>query len=236
MVEKPSKSLVTQTRKRLTRKKKMNKVIIFDLDETIGYFQELSQVYFQELELINEILPQWLLFQLLDENPKVFRKDIFSLFKYLKQKKQLDKGIKVVLFTNNQGPIFWYNYIVDYIHHRLNYKLFNIVIGPYKIGNEQIEEERTSHNKSIYDLSNILNLKISDMRIIMFDDQHHTYMNHKNVLYIHLNKYTPYSKVDFDKEYMLMKNELERFLRENGKTKMKNKAKTKKKGGLHLLE
>ena len=68
----------------------MSKVVVFDLDETLGYFTEFGIFY--------ELLIKYLKIQhhtdsrifvlLLDLYPQVLRPNIWTVFKYLKTKKK----------------------------------------------------------------------------------------------------------------------------------------------------
>ena len=194
-------------------------VILFDLDETLGYFQDLKPLFDIKMFKNPNKSKKKIMFSLLDSNPSIFRNYLFSLLSFIKTKKRHNKNIKVALFTNNQGPKFWYSLIVEYINKRLNYELFDTIIGPYKIGNIQIEKQRTTHNKSIQDISNILNVPLDTTKFIMFDDQYHTNMTHKNVKYIHLYSYVPknvdplkYNEQIYKREYNMMKQQLKTFL------------------------
>lgn len=215
--KKNKKNKKTQKRKRGGKKVsksvyKKTKYIIFDLDETIGYFQDLG-VEFQVImnNMNNDYYKKEILFNLLSNNEEVFRFGIFRLFNMLKMKK--NNNIKVVLFTNNQGPKYWYNYIVEYINKVLDFELFDYIIGPYKINNKIVEINRTSHNKSIYDLYNIFNISSNSAEFLMFDDQYHSNMLHEDVKFIHINPYKPPINETDIKEYTLMRNEILSFLK-----------------------
>jgi len=194
--------------------RKKEKIIIFDLDETIGYFQDLSMLFYKEFLRFPNASERDVLFGLLEINPGIFRINIFEIFTLIINAKKNNHSIKTVLFTNNQGPRLWYNLIVDYIHYKLDYELFDVIIGPYKIGNEVVEKERTTHNKSIYDLSIILRIPVDYMDVIIFDDQKHTNMTHKNVLYVKLKPYIHYVVEDtqYIKDYFNMREKILYFI------------------------
>lgn len=219
--------------KRITRKsyaKNTKYYILFDLDETIGHFQDISIFLDEEAMLNPRLSKKEIIFKLLKGNSHVFRTKIFSLFNFIKKRKMRNNNIHVSLFTNNQGPKYWYNSIVEYINYTLNYKLFDKVIGPYKIGNTQIELQRTSHDKSIHDITRILNVSLKKSRFIIFDDQVHSNMFHDNVQYIHVNEYLPNikSRIYLD-EYKFMKDELIKFLPKSKRTPNKNSKTQKRK-------
>ncbi len=175
-------------------------VIVFDLDQTIGYFTQLG-VLIDSIETIrNKKLKLDEYFQLFDLFPNIFRKGMMKTFSYLKTKKQKNNKLKVIIYTNNMGPKYWVHNIRKYIESKINYKLFNKTVAAWKVGNKIYEKKRTSHNKRYDDLLNCCNLKKKD-KIIFFDDFIHNYMMNNKITYIH-NK--PY-KYDYKFENMVNK-------------------------------
>ena len=177
-----------------------NLVVVFDLDQTIGYFTQIG-ILIDSIETITKRkLKLNEFFKLLDMFPLIFRKGIMKTFELLKLKKKDDNKVKVVIYTNNMGPKTWVHNIRKYIEQKLDYKLFNKTIAAWKVGNKQYEKKRTSHNKRYDDLLNCCNLKKRD-KIIFFDDFIHNHMMNNQITYIH-NK--PY-KYDYKFENMVNK-------------------------------
>ena len=177
-----------------------NLVVVFDLDQTMGYFTQLG-ILIDSIETITKRkvkLNEF--FKLLDMFPLIFRKGIMKTFQLLKSKKMNDNKVKVIIYTNNMGPKTWVHNIRKYIEKKLNYKLFNKTIAAWKVGNKQYEKKRTSHNKRYDDLLNCCNFKKRD-KIIFFDDFIHSHMMNNQITYVH-NK--PY-KYDYKFEYMINK-------------------------------
>lgn len=217
------------TRKHIKQPRKKY-VILFDLDETLGHFQHISMFFDDEIHKNPKNNKKEIIFKLLDENPSSFRIHLFSLLSFLKREKQRNKNITVALFTNNQGPKYWYNSIVEYLNNKMNYQIFDKVIGPYKIGSYQVEPQRTSHNKSILDISRILNTDLKRTKYIMFDDQYHSNMEHKRVKFIHINEYlpkdiNPEGHIDgtYEREHIKIMKELRDFLPKHNKKHQKTK-------------
>lgn len=166
----------------------IQKVIVFDLDETLGYFTQLG-VLFDTIELFTSKEIEFSLFcKLFDLYNEVFRVNIFCILNYLKRIKKTGK-IKVMVYTNNQAEKSWCLNIVKYIEQKISYKLFDHVIHAYKIGNKRIEQCRTSHDKKYSDLIKCGNLHIGS-KVCFIDDQFHRHMKHKNVHYINVKPYT----------------------------------------------
>lgn len=166
-----------------------NKIVIaWDLDETLGCFVELGMLWdalerFTSVKLTNEDF-----FHLLDLYPDFLRPDILKVLNMLKTRKKKHKNLSIILFTNNQGPKTWAELIVAYFNHKINYKLFDLIIPAYKIGRQQISSCRTSHEKKYSDLLNCM--KLPDGTPVCFiDDQNHEQMKNDNVFYIHIKEY-----------------------------------------------
>ena len=157
------------------------KIIVFDLDETIGYFTQLS-VFKYAIE--NEIKRQLKFTEfilLLDLFKNYFRPDMFDIFNFLKKQKIKNKNVKVYIYTNNNGGRSWTYSIKRYIEHKLNYKLFDRTILSWKDENGKILEKcRSGYYKSYSDLMKCGKLSKDD-KICFLDDTQHNKMIHKNV-------------------------------------------------------
>ena len=91
------------------------KVVVFDLDETLGYFFELGIFwellinYFSKNKINKIELSQDSFNELLNLFPEFLRPNIFSILNYLKYKKTKNECSHVMIYTNNQGPKQWVN-------------------------------------------------------------------------------------------------------------------------------
>ena len=165
------------------------KTIVFDFDETLGHFGELG-AFIGNLQLwFKSAIKRDFLYSLLDMYPFVFRSDLFKILNLVKKlKKRGDIG-KVIIYTNNMAPRGWVLSIKKYLELKLNFPLFDRVISAWKIDNKVIESKRTSHDKSYGDLIRCANLS-NKTKVLFFDDQEHSIMNHPNVAAVHLIPYT----------------------------------------------
>tara|TARA_B100001769_G_scaffold108853_1_gene84642 strand:- start:1520 stop:2314 length:795 start_codon:yes stop_codon:yes gene_type:complete len=186
--------------------KKINSAIVFDLDETLGYFSQSSELwnllktFFNDTELNVEYL-----YSIFDLFPEIFRSKIFKILKMVKKKKQLGYCDYVMIYTNNNGPDYWVNYIKDYIHKKLKYNLFDQIIRAYKIKGKHIELCRTSHEKSYSDFLSCTKLP-DNTKICFIDDVKHNHMYNKNVKYIYINPYRNYISFEIFCEKFFNKN------------------------------
>lgn len=158
----------------------VNKVIIFDLDETLGYFTEMS-VFWNIITKINKHRIDF--FDLLDLFPEIFRPGIMDILKYIKYKKQSHICKSVIIYTNNQGPNSWSKMIAYYFNYKLKFKLFDKVIGRY-----DKNSCRTSKEKIYTDIKKCLNIK-TPTKICFIDNLLHSRMVNENVVYIYINSF-----------------------------------------------
>jgi len=166
-----------------------NKIIVFDLDETLGYFTQLGVFcdcldrYFNNYEYSNKYFNE-----ILDLYPEFIRPKILHILNYLKEKKINNKCYKVMIYTNNQGPKIWAENIKKYFHYKIKYNLFDQIIAAFKVRGEHIELNRTSHDKSIDDFFKCTKLP-SDVEICFIDDLFHYKMEDDKVYYINIKPY-----------------------------------------------
>lgn len=168
---------------------KPQKIVVFDLDETLGNFVELG-MFCDALENFNKRnISKEHFFQLIDLFKECLRPDILKILNYLKYKKGSKDCEKIMIYTNNQGPRAWTENISKYFDKKLETNLFDNIVAAFKVGGKRIELARTTHDKTVNDLVSCT--KISrDTQICFLDDQFHPYMKHDNVYYINVKPYT----------------------------------------------
>lgn len=185
------------------------KLVVFDVDETIGAFTSFAGL----CDHVSPYRTSMELFALLlDQNPGFLRPKILDILNFVKHNKMMGR-CKVALYTNNQGPKQWVNFIQAYIEKKLNYPLFDHVVRAYKVNGVHVEKKRTKHQKCLNDLLACTNTP-SNTPVFFVDDQVHSEMIKPSVHYFHIRPYdTP--KADAEPEMqtskMLMK-EIVEFL------------------------
>ena len=170
-----------------------SKIVVFDLDETLGYFVEFGmfwdalQNYIKQQKL-SLTIDQPLFNKVLELYPEFLRPNIINILNYLKQKKKTKSCNKLMIYTNNQGPEEWAKQIQSYFESKIKYNLFDQIIKAFKIKGKQVELCRTSHTKKHTDL--IRCTKIPETTEICFlDDAYHDGMINDRVYYINLKPY-----------------------------------------------
>lgn len=176
----------------MDRRDKPYKVVVFDMDETLGYFPELGIFWDALSQYISQTnaskkLTQLDFNDLLNLFPEFLRPNILNILENLKKQKETGICQRVMIYTNNIGPKSWTIMIKNYFDMKLNYPLFDRAIGGKKV-----EPLRTTDNKTVKDL--ILcsgSPKIPETSEICFlDDLYHPDMDTENVCYINLKPYS----------------------------------------------
>lgn len=168
--------------------KHTKKVIVFDMDETLGCFVQLGMFTNVIENNLHRNLTNEEFNIIMDLFPLYQRPNIIPILNYIKKKKQEHKCSKVYIYTNNQGPKHWALQIKEYFEYKINYPLFDKVIHAWKVNGIHVEKCRTSHNKSLADLLKCTKLP-KNTQFCFLDDQYHSGMLNTNVLYLHLNEY-----------------------------------------------
>jgi len=164
------------------------KIVVFDLDETLGYFVEFGMFWTAVENFYGRKLSQQEFNKTLDLYPEFIRPNITEILKFLKQKKQCKSCSHIMIYTNNQGPPEWAVSIKTYFESKTKSVIFDRIISAFKINGKQIEICRTTHNKTHNDF--IKCTKVPDNSQICFlDDVYHPEMKNDNVYYINVKPY-----------------------------------------------
>ena len=175
--------------------KNVKKVVVFDLDDTIGHFEEISMFLSGLQFIIGDGIKEKFLFKLLDLWPHFLRPGIFDILSILKTQKKKDKNLKVIIYTNNMGPRSWTLLIKRYLEKKINYSLFDKSITGYRPFSKL--NCRTTHEKTHGDFLRCSRLP-KHTQILFLDDQYHPKMHHPHITYLHLSPYNygiPYQKM-----------------------------------------
>ena len=159
-----------------------SKVIVFDLDETLGSFSDLMILH-EGLSHYGITMNQENFNQLLDLFPEFLRPGIIPILEYVSSKKLKKKCEKIYLYTNNKYSPDFPNKISHYFSYKIYPGLFDQVICAFKVGNKIIEPMRTSSKKSYSDFIQCSVLPKST-EICFIDDVYHKQMVHDKIYYI----------------------------------------------------
>lgn len=180
------------------------KIVVFDLDETLGYFTQFG-IFCDSLGHYLKTKNKSQLTQndfdnILDLFPEFLRPNIINILTYLKSKKKLNCCHKVMIYTNNTGPREWARRIISYFENKINFKLIDQIIAAFKINGKRVEICRTTQNKTHKDLIKCTKIPI-DAEICFMDDNFYPEMTNDNIYYINIKPY--YYDLNF--EYMIDK-------------------------------
>ena len=179
------------------------KYIVFDVDETLGYFSQfgafMDAISFYDKDFYGFIFDRFN--EILDLYPEFIRPRMIDTLKYINEKKLSGKCSGVIIYTNNQGPRMWVQHIAKYFDYKVgnvernskenkngNAYLFDKIIAAYMVNGKIIEEGRTSQNKTYDDLLRITGISPYS-EVCFVDDLNHPEMRHKNVLYLNVKPY-----------------------------------------------
>jgi len=171
----------------------ISKIVVFDLDETLGYFMELGMFWdalkgYIRYAKHNIMIDQKLFNNVLDLYPEFLRPNIINILNYLKKKKQDNHCDKLMIYTNNQGPVEWAQYIVKYFNKEINYEIFDQIIAAFKVQGKQVELCRTTHMKNHSDLIKCTKIP-KDTEICFLDDVFYPDMSNEKIYYINVKPY-----------------------------------------------
>lgn len=168
------------------------KIVVFDLDETLGYFTQYG-IFWDSLTSYLKIknknqLTQHDFDDILDLFPFFLRPNIINILNYLKNKKTTNSCHKMMIYTNNSGPREWAKKIINYFERKINYKLVDQIIAAFKINGKRVEICRSSQNKTYKDLIKCTKIP-ADAEICFMDDSFYPDMANNKIYYINVKPY-----------------------------------------------
>lgn len=202
-------------------KRKLPKVVVFDVDETFGHFAQFGLFCAVLDEYYKADISYKHFNDLVEIFPEIFRPNIIRILDYIRKKKDSGVCSKVMIYTNNQGPDKWVQHIRDYLEMKLREKaastastastelaivppLFDHIIGGFKSRNDssssssslsQRYPDRTTGEKTVSEFLRCSRLP-PDIEICFLDDVLHQRMVDEKVYYIKLQGYHSYIPVE----------------------------------------
>uniref|UniRef100_A0A6C0ETV8 Uncharacterized protein n=1 Tax=viral metagenome TaxID=1070528 RepID=A0A6C0ETV8_9ZZZZ len=161
------------------------KVLVFDLDETIGSFHEAAILWkIIESELQTDFNT------LMDLYPEFLRYGILQIIEFILNKKRIGKCDKLYLYTNNINSPVFPNLISEYLKYKLKSEnnVFDKTINAFKVNNKIIEHNRTTHKKTYNDFINCTILP-ENVKICFIDDKYYSKMENEKIYYIQPSPY-----------------------------------------------
>jgi hypothetical protein len=191
-----------------------HKVVVFDVDETLGNFIQFSLFGHALEDYFNQPGIMYRYFNdLVDLYPEIIRPNMVRILDYIRKKKNAGVCSKVMIYTNNMGPDKWVAHIRQYFESKLRDSiqpvksisgndngiaiippLFDHTIGGFNPNkNEPARRisgypERTTSEKTVKEFIRCSRLP-SDIDICFLDDLEHPKMVDERVYYIKLQAY-----------------------------------------------
>jgi hypothetical protein len=169
------------------------KIVVFDLDETLGYFVEFG-IFWEALnnyfkrKTNSHPLDQIEFNEILDLYPEFIRPDIYTILNYLKTKKEENICESVIIYTNNQCSKKWVYLIKNYFEYKISNKIFDNIICAFKINGRKVELLRRSHEKTYEDLIKCTKIP-KNTQICFIDDNYYPNMHSNIIYYIRVKPY-----------------------------------------------
>lgn len=191
-VAKPIQSVDSPQLEYQFNKKYYNKVVIFDLDETLGSFSDMESLWsgiHNYIKNQEKGLNQSAFNQLMDIYPEFLRTGILEILSYIVNKKRAKECFCLYIYTNNQCAASWTNLISNYISSKFSsVSIFDRNIYAFKCGDIIIEPTRTTNNKTYSDFIHCTMLD-KTIELCFIDNTYFDKMKHDKVYYIQPRSY-----------------------------------------------
>jgi hypothetical protein len=191
---------------------KKHKVVVFDVDETLGNFAQFAifghvlEEYFNDPNIMYRYFND-----LVDLYPEIIRPKMVRILEYIRKNKNEGICSKVMIYTNNMAPDKWVSHIRHYFEYKLRSAgssvstskelavippLFDHIIGGFKpTSTTPNYPQRTTKDKTIDDFIRCSRLP-ANIEVCFLDDLYHPKMTDERVYYIKLQPY--YSYIPFE--------------------------------------
>jgi hypothetical protein len=166
--------------------KKYQKIIAFDLDETLGSFADLNILWCGLQKITKKSVSEQNNFnKIFDLYPEFIRYGILNILEYLYMKKKLGDCDKIYIYTNNNCHPPWVSLITNYFNYKLNITedIFDKSICAFKINNKVLELSRTTQEKTYNDFIKCTLLP-KTTEICFVDNSYYKNMENEKVYYI----------------------------------------------------
>jgi hypothetical protein len=179
------------------------KIIVFDLDGTLGYFSQISVVWeFLKHRCVIDPLDVVPLFNaVFDLFPEIIRPNMSTILKYVYKQKCEQCCDQIMIYTNNKKQKQWAEQIAAHFEElicpkvrcplqtqKMSPPLFDQIIHAFKVNGEIVEFSRTTNKKTHGDFLSCTRMP-ENTQICFLDDCVHENMCNGNVYYIHFEPY-----------------------------------------------
>ena len=149
------------------------KNIIFDLDHTLGFFEQIIHIMHLSGYTCHEVLSFF---------PECFRPLLIDFLKSLIPYKKSGKIKSILIYSNNNNHLF-VETVIDYIHKKIEYTLFYKIIT---MGHPLRRKKQKDYNDLLCICEGCLHV---GSLICFVDDKFHPLMDKPNICYIQCEGY-----------------------------------------------
>ena len=162
------------------------KFIVFDLDETLGYFKQMFYIFSVIGKIQGNQTPiftQSVFNRVLDLYPEYMRPNIMDILLYLRDRKQSNHNTYIIIYTNNEHQN-WTKCVISYIENKLGQSnFFDKTINSLKL-----EPCRQYQKKHLADLFRCIDYSTGST-ICYIDNEYHPGMRSRQTNYNKLDSY-----------------------------------------------
>jgi len=160
------------------------RIIAFDLDETLGHFGGVSTEWLSHVVRKEEFAT---FCAFMDARQHCYCAPMIRMLVSLLKARDTGNISRIVIYTNNNGHASWASAIAGHIGYLLNARVFDAVVAGYKptLGANQC---RSGHEKTYEDLCRCLQVP-HGTEVCFIDDQDHPRMRSPFVTYVEAMPY-----------------------------------------------
>jgi hypothetical protein len=159
------------------------RVIVFDMDETLGHFVQLGGFWDAVEQAHGRLLNLDHFIEVMELYPEYVRPGMAQLLGQLVEARAAGIISGIAMYTNNQGPEAWARGIAAYFDKQVGVPVFDMIIPAYMARGERVASCRTSHEKSPSDFLRCTGMP-PQTHICFVDDQYHRPMTGNGIYYI----------------------------------------------------
>lgn len=171
------------------------KIIVFDLDETLGSFSDMESLWsginsYAKLTETPQYFDQCDFDCIMDLYPEFLRTGILEILSFVNSKKRDKECFRLYIYTNNQCHESWTNMISKYISSKVGsaINIFDRNICAFRCGDRIIEPGRTTNDKTYNDFIQCIMLT-KTIELCFIDNTYFDKMKHDKVYYIQPRSY-----------------------------------------------
>jgi hypothetical protein len=167
----------------------MRRIILIDMDETLGTFTQISTFLTALTDLCNGLDYNKEFFNAMNLFTCFQRPGIIPILKHMVSLRNTDTINKIVLYTNNQGSNEWVRLIASFFDSQVGCRVFDDIIFAYTVHGRINDIRRTTDEKILDDVHRCIDM-YCPTKFLFIDDVLHRGMVRNEVTYLRIEPYT----------------------------------------------